>query len=232
MRKEELKIAVIPDGNRRAAKRLMKMPWMGHEWGVKKFKELTKWCRELNIKELTIYAFSLKNFSRPKKEFDFLMELFRRESDALKDDREIYENKIKINFIGRTYLFDKDIQERMKDLMERTKDHDKYIINFAMAYDGRAEVVDTIKKIAQQVKEGKIKIEDIDEDLVKKNLYIDSDVDLVIRTSGEKRTSSFLPLQADYAELVFIDDFWPDLTKEQFVEAINDFKKRERRFGK
>ena len=227
-----IRIGIIPDGNRRAAKRLMKRPWMGHKWGIEKLRELFKWSRELDIKEITVYAFSLKNFNRPKEEFDFLMNLFRKEFDHLKNDPEIYENKIKINFIGRINLFAQDIQEKMKELEERTKNHDKYIINFAMAYDGRAEVVDTIKKIATQVKEGKIKIEDIDEDLIKKNLYMDNDVDLIIRTSGEKRTSSFLPLQADYAELVFIENYWPDLTKEQFVEAINNFKSRERRFGK
>jgi len=231
-KQEELRIAVIPDGNRRASKRLMKNPFMGHAWGVDKTKELIGWCRELNIKEITLYAFSLKNFNRPKKEFDFLMKLFVKAFKENKDDPEIHENRVKIDFIGRIHMFPKEVQEAMHNLMEATKNYYKFRINIAMAYDGRAEAVDAIKKIAKQVKEGKIKIEDIDEDLVKKNLYMSSDVDLIIRTSGEKRTSSFLPLQADYAELVFIEDYWPDLKKEQFVDAINDFKKRDRRFGK
>lgn len=230
--KPELRIGVIPDGNRRAAKRLMKMPWMGHAWGAEKTRELLRWCKELDIKEITFYAFSLKNFNRPKEEFDFLMQLFKKELTRIKDDKEIHEDNLKIRFIGRLNMFDKELQEKMQQVMEATKNYNKHIINFAMAYDGRAEVIDAVKKIAKQVKEGKLNIEDINEDVIKKNLYISSNVDLIIRTSGEKRTSSFLPLQADYAELVFIDDYWPDLKKEQFIAAIEDFKSRERRFGK
>ncbi len=233
MEKEpEIRIGVIPDGNRRAAKRLMKQPWMGHTWGVEKTRELLRWCKELDIKEITFYAFSLKNFNRPKKEFDFLMQLFKKELTRIKDDKEIHQDNIKIRFIGRLNMFDKELQEKMQQVMEATKNYNKHIINFAMAYDGRAEVIDAVKKIVKQVKEGKLDIEDINEDVIKKNLYISNDVDLIIRTSGEKRTSSFLPMQADYAELVFIDDYWPNLKKEQFIAAIEDFKSRERRFGK
>lgn len=231
-KQDGMSIAVIPDGNRRAAKRLMKQSWMGHTWGVEKTRELLRWCKEFDIKEITFYAFSLKNFNRPKEEFDFLMQLFKKELTRIKDDKEIHQNNIKIRFIGRLNMFDKELQEKMQQVMEATKSYNKHIINFAMAYDGRAEVIDAVKKIAKQVKEGKLDIEDINEEVIKKNLYISNDVDLIIRTSGEKRTSSFLPLQADYAELVFIDDYWPDLKKEQFIAAIKDFKNRERRFGK
>jgi len=225
-------LAIIPDGNRRAAKRLMQQPWKGHEWGLEKTKEVLRWCRELNIREVTFYAFSLKNFNRPKKEFDFLMQLFKNGLDQLKIDDDVKNNKIKVNFIGRLHLFDKELQEKMQEISELTKHHTKHIINFAIGYDCRAEIVDAVKKIAKDVKEGKIDLKDIDEALIQKNLYLSRDVDLVIRTSGEKRTSSFLPLQADYAELAFIQSYWPEVTKEEFVSIIEDFKKRDRRFGK
>ncbi len=233
MSSDQLHVAVIPDGNRRAAKRLMLQPWKGHEWGTKKFEDIVDWCREVGVRKLTVYAFSLKNFeSRPKEEINFLFDLFRKEYAQLQNDPRIHEHQIKIQFIGRLELFPKDMQEIMKELMEKTRHYDQYHVTIAMAYDGRAELVDTMKKIAKQVKDGTLQVEDINEEVIADNLYLKDDVDLVIRTSGEKRTSSFLPWQADYAELSFIQDYWPDLTKEEFLACIQEFKQRERRFGK
>lgn len=226
-------LAIIPDGNRRAARRLMRTPWEGHNWGARKIEEIFDWCREFDIKKITIYAFSLKNFkSRPKEEFDYLMKLFKKEFIKLKEDKRIHQNKIKINFIGKLEMFPKDLQKVMKGLMLVTKPYKNYLVNFAMAYDGRAEIIDATKKIARKIKQGKLRVEEINEELFSEYLYLPEDVDLIIRTSGEKRTSSFLPWQADYAELEFVKEYFPDFKKESFAAAIEGFNKRERRFGK
>ena len=223
-------IGLVIDGNRRFAKRLMLKPWKGHEYGAEKIEKLFEWCKELNIKELTLYCFSIENFNRPKEEFDYLMNLFKKEFTKMKDDTRLKD--IKINFIGRLNMFPKDVQDSMNVLMEKTKNSKLYVINFAMAYGGRAEVIDATKKIAEAVKEGKLDVDDINEQVFEKNLYNASEPDLIIRTSGEKRTSGFLIYQAAYSELIFIDKMWPEFEKEDFVKAIEEYSNRERRFGK
>jgi len=225
-------IAIIMDGNRRFSKRLMLKPWKGHEWGAKKVEKLLDWCKELRIKELTLYTFSVQNFNRPKVEFDYLMNLFRKEFERFKDDERIHKNRIRINFLGRLYMFPKNIQESMKALMDMTKDYGDYQINFAMAYGGRAEVIDATIKIAKDVKEGKLDLDKINEETFSRNLYSDHEPDLIIRTGGEKRTSNFLIWQSYYSEWVFLEKMWPEFEKEDLIEAINDFFKRKRRYGK
>src|SRR3989344_8670256 len=225
-------IGIIIDGNRRFAKRLIMKPWKGHEWGAKKFEQLLEWCKEYNIKELTLYTFSIENFNRPRDEFDFLMKLFEREAKAVLKNKRIHENKIRINFIGRIHMFPKNIQEKMQQIMEMTKDYSGYTINLAMAYGGRAEIIDATKKISKQIKEGKLDIEDINEEVFKKNIYLESEPDLIIRTS-ESRLSGFLLWQGTYAEIQFLPDvLWPEFTKEHFEQCIEDYMDRERRFGK
>ena len=223
-------IGIIVDGNRRLAKKLMLKPWKGHELGAEKLEKLFEWCKELNIKELTLYCFSIENFNRPKEEFNYLMDLFKKEFTKMKDDSRLKD--IKINFIGRINMFPKDVQDSMNVLMEKTKNSKPYMINFAMAYGGRAEVIDATKKIAEAVKEGKLNVDDINEQVFEKNLYNASEPDLIIRTSGEKRTSGFLIYQAAYSELIFIDKMWPEFEKEDFVKAIKEYSNRQRRFGK
>ncbi len=224
-------VGIILDGNRRFAKRLMLKPWKGHEWGADKVDKLFDWCKELGIKEVTLYAFSLKNFDRPKKEFDYLMKLFAEFFSRQCTIEKIHKNKIKVNFIGRINLFPPNIFNKMKDLMEMSKDYSDYVINFAMAYDGRAEIIDATKKIAQQIKSGKLNIDKINEDVFDKSLYISSEPDLIIRTSGERRTSGFMLWQGSYAEYCFVDKFWPEFEKEDFVKCIQDYSERDRRFG-
>src|SRR3989344_4358162 len=129
-------IGYIIDGNRRFAKRLMLKPWRGHEWGAKKVEKLLDWCKEYGIKELTLYAFSLENFNRPKKEFDYLMNLFKEEFERFKDNPK-WKKKIKVNFICRISMFPKNIKDIMNKLMEQTKNNKKFILNIAMAYSGR-----------------------------------------------------------------------------------------------
>lgn len=225
-------VGLILDGNRRFAKRLMIKPWKGHELGAKKIWKLFDWCKELGIHEVTLYTFSIENFNRPKAEFDYLMALFEREFKAVKKDPRIQRDGIRINFIGRIKMFPKGVYESMVNLMEFTKHNKNYIVNFAMAYGGRAEVIDAAKKIAKMVKDGKLSINQINEEVFSKELYLESEPDLIIRTSGEQRTSGFLIWQGSYAELYWCEKMWPEFEKEDFIEALEDYMLRERRFGK
>lgn len=232
MKKVPKHIGIILDGNRRFAKKLMLKPWQGHEWGAKKIEKLLDWCKELDIRELTLYAFSIYNFNRPEKEFNYLMNLFEKEFKKTKDDERLFKDKIKINFVGRIWMFPEKVQKEMKELMELTKDHDKYIINFAMAYGGKTEVVDAAKKIAEQVKKGELDIDKINIETFGKNLYFNDDVDLIIRTSGEQRTSDFIPWQGANAEWIFVEKNWPDFEKEDFIKCLEEYSRRDRRIGK
>jgi len=226
-------IAIILDGNRRFAKRLMMKPWMGHEWGFKKVEKLIDWLSELKfVKELTLYAFSMQNFNRPKDEFDYLMKVFKDMCDRFSDDPKIMENGVRINFIGRIHLFPADLQEKMKNISEKTKNNDKYIINIALAYGGREEVIDAVKKVGEQIKKGKLDVDKINEEVFSKNLYMESEPDLIIRTGGDKRTSNFLIWQSSYSEWFFLEKTWPEFEKEDLLQVIEEYKQRERRFGK
>lgn len=225
-------IGIILDGNRRFAKRLMLKPWKGHEWGREKIEQLFEWCREYHIKELTLYVLSIENFNRPKEEFDYLMDLFRKEFDELHNDPRIMQNKIRINAIGRLHLLPPDLQERIKSIMEKTKNNDQHIVNFAIAYGGRAEVIDAVKKIGNAIKDGSLDVEKINEETFANSLYMKDEPDLVIRTGGEKRLSNFLLWQNSYSELIFLDILWPEFEKQHFVQCLEDYQQRQRRFGK
>jgi len=226
-------IGIIMDGNRRFAVKNGFKPWLGHSEGVKSVKRVIENSVELGIKELTLYTFSTENFKRSSEEFNHLMKLFKKNFKKVIDDDElsIKKNKVRMRFIGRLEMFDAPIQEMMQELMEKTIDHENLIVNFAMAYGGRYELIDAIKKISKDVKDGKIDITDIDESVIGKNLYLDSDVDLLIRTSGEHRISNFLPWQLSYAEFYFEDHLWPEFSTEDFHMALHDYAKRHRRFG-
>lgn len=224
-------IGIILDGNRRFSKRLMMKPWMGHEWGAKKVEKLLLWCKELDIKELTLYCFSVQNFNRPKDEFNFLMQVFNDEFAKLLKEPKVDEEQANINFIGRIYMFPKDLQEKMQALMDKTKNYSRYRVNFAMAYGGREEVIDATVKIAKQIKEGKLDVSQINEETFAKNLYMNDEPELIIRTGGEKRTSNFLIWQSHYSEWIFLEKLWPEFEKEDLVACIEDFKQRDRRFG-
>jgi len=220
-----LHIGIILDGNRRFAKKLMRQPWKGHEEGAKRVEELLDWCKELQIKELTLYCFSLENFKRTKEEVDFLMKLFRKEFERLEKDERIKENEVKIKFIGQKELLDKNLQELMKRIEDKTKDYNNYILNFVIAYGGRQEILSAIKKLVDSQKE-------INEKNFKECLLLKDEPDLIIRTGGEKRTSNFLPWQSIYSEWIFLDKMWPEITKKDLQEAITEFNGRQRRFGK
>lgn len=229
-------IGVIIDGNRRFAKRLMAKPWKGHEWGAKKVERLLHWCKELGVEELTLYSFSIQNFDRPKNEFDTIMGLFRENLERFISEEQgagLRGLNLRVTFIGRLSLFPRDIQDLMQNVMDATKDNKGYMLNFAVGYGGREEVVDAVRKLAKQVKDGKLDPSAINERIFSDALYMASEPDLIIRTGGEHRTSNFLIWQSNYAEWVFYDKkLWPEFEKEDFLACIEDYRKRHRRFGK
>ena len=201
-------IGLIMDGNRRFAKRLMLKPWKGHEWGAKKVEQVVEWSIKAGVKELTFYAFSIENFDRPKQEFDYLINIFENEiKSLLKKDSIAHKNKARINFIGRISMFPESLQRLTSQLQEETKNYNDIVLNFALAYGGRAEIIDAAKKISEQIKKGKLNVDDINEDVFRKNLYLESEPDLIIRTGGEKRISGFLLYQGSYSELFFLHLF-------------------------
>lgn len=219
-------IALILDGNRRFARKLRIPQFKGHEKGFNKIKDLLKWCIELGVKELTLYCFSTENFNRDKREVDYLFNLFRKKIGDFKKDKLIKDKKVKISVVGRLSMFPKDMQKQMKEVMELTEKYDDFRLNLALAYGGRSEIVDAVKRlIAKGVK-------NVDEKTISENLYLAHDVDLLIRPGGEKRLSNFLLWQNSYAELYFTDTLWPEFSKEDLVKAVEWFRDRERRMGK
>lgn len=226
-------VGIIMDGNRRFSKRLMKAPWKGHEWGARKLTEVLRWCREHGIEELSVFALSIQNFSRPKKEFNYLMRLFQKELELIKINTDVFvQEELRIRFIGRTHMLPEKLQELMSEVEKQTQDNTTYTLNIAVAYGGQEEIVDAAKKIAQKLAAGRIQEEDINENLFEEHLQLQSKPDLIIRTGGERRTSNFLAWQSTYTEWFFAEEFWPEFSKERFLEVLNEYDQRERRFGK
>ena len=210
----------------------MLKPWKGHEWGAKKVESLLDWVKDFDVKEITLYAFSMQNFNRPKKEFNYLMDLMRKEFKSVLEDKRVYNNKIRINFIGRTHLLPEDIQDQINAIMDKTRAHNGFILNFAIAYGGREEVIDAVMRIGKEIKNGKLNVEAINEDIFKDYLYTSDEPDLIIRTGGDHRTSNFLIWQSNYSEWFFLEKTWPEFEKEDLAMVIEQFQKRERRFGR
>ncbi|MCS7121861.1 MAG: polyprenyl diphosphate synthase [Archaeoglobaceae archaeon] len=222
-------IAIIMDGNRRFASRKGLPPYFGHFFGSKKVEEVVKWCWELGVKMLTLYAFSTENFRRSEEEKRNLFSLMEKEFKRVLNDKKIYEEKVRVKVVGRVDMLPESLQKLIRDAEERTKDHDNYFLNVAIAYGGRQELVDAARKILKKVKEGKISPEKIDEKVVEENLYSDgyySRVDIVIRTGGEQRLSNFLPWQSANSFVYFCDIYWPSFRKIDFLRAIRSWQQR------
>jgi len=227
-------VAVIMDGNRRFARNLGLHPSAGHLLGREKVKELLNLCFfELGIKILTIYAFSTENFRRNKEEVETLMRLFEKELKNVEKDSRIHKNKVRVNIIGRLDLLPENVRSLAEKIMDKTKHYNNYILNVAIAYGGREEIIQAIKRLAEDIKNDKIDLNQINEKAFSKYLYTKDlpDPDLIFRTSGEERISNFLLWQSAYSELYFSDVFWPALTKRDFLRAIRNFQRRKRRFG-
>jgi tritrans,polycis-undecaprenyl-diphosphate synthase [geranylgeranyl-diphosphate specific] len=230
---EKLHVGIILDGNRRYAKKKIMKAWEGHNAGAKKLEKLIEWGKKLDIKELTLYTFSMQNFNRDKKEVNHLMKIFNEEFDRLLKREDIHTDKVRITVIGRIEMFPEELRNKMKKIMEETKNYDNYKLNFAMAYGGKEEIIDAVKRVCNKIKKEEIMIEDINQETFSKELYLNSCPDLIIRTSGEKRTSNFLPWQSTYSEWFFLDKMWPEFEEEDLTKVVKEFKeKRTRRFGK
>ncbi|MFH1774790.1 MAG: polyprenyl diphosphate synthase [Methanobacteriota archaeon] len=227
-------IAIIMDGNRRMAERLGLKPWQGHRMGAEKIETVLDWCLDLDIKTVTAYAFSTENFRRPEEEVEKLFDLFEEYFNKVAANEKIHRYKARVRAIGKTENFPERVKKAIKNAEEATKDYNNFHLNLAVAYGGRQEILDAVKKIANDVREGKLDINAVDETTISKNLYTNGlpDPDLIIRTSGEERISGFLLWQSAYSELYFCESYWPGFRKIDFLRAIRTFQLRKRRFGK
>lgn len=228
-------IGIIMDGNGRWAKKRLKPRIMGHKAGMDALQKVTIAASTLGVKVLTVYAFSTENWSRPEDEVKFIMDLPVTFFD--KYVPELHKNNVRIQMIGDRKRLPKETLAALDNALEKTRHNSGLVLNFALNYGGRSELVETVRELAQEVLDARLNPGDITEDLISGRLmtsqlpYLYRDPDLVIRTSGELRTSNFLPWQIAYSELYFTDTLWPDFDQEALKEAISDYNLRHRRFG-
>jgi len=226
-------VAIIMDGNRRFAQEIGLTTANGHQMGRNKLEEVLEWCLDLEIRVLTVYAFSTENLTRASDEVEGLMDLFAKNFRVLGDDERVHRHKIRARVLGQIEFLPDRVQEAIRYAQERTKDHDRYQFNVAVAYGGREEIVQAVKSIASCVKRGELAVDDIDQRTVSEYLYTSDipDPDLILRTSGEERVSNFLLWQLAYAELYFADVYWPGFRKTDFLRALRSYQMRKRRYG-
>ena len=224
-------IAIIMDGNRRWARAKGKSASYGHKEGAKTLEKIVRYANKIGLRYITVYAFSTENWKRAEEEVKSLMMLLQNYLDDY-SKRADTEN-IRVKILGDISALSEGMQKSINKCMERTKDNTGVTFNIALNYGGRDELLKAIKQISKDVKEEKIKLEDITEELVSNNLYTKGqpDPDLLIRTSGELRLSNFLPWQLVYSEFLFIDKNWPDFSEKDLDDAILEYQKRTRKFG-
>ena len=228
-------IAIILDGNRRWASENELNPWLGHKKGAETVEQLLDWCEKLSVKFVTLYTFSTENFRRSPEEIAEIMRIAEEKFRKLLMDERIHRNKVHVKVIGRVNLLPESLQQLISDVEKATENYDTQFLNFAFAYGGRAEIVDAAKTIAEKVKDGELKLDEVDESTFEKYLYTahmpKQEPDLIIRTSGEERLSGFLLWQSAYSELAFLDVYWPDFRLIDLLRAIRTFQTRKRRYG-
>ena len=224
-------VAIIVDGNGRWAKQRGMNRIRGHEEGATSVKAIVRATREIGIPWLTLYAFSEENWRRPKVEVEALMVLLKRFLQS--EVKEMLDNGIRFQAIGRLHKLPKDVQRTLRETAEQTASNRNMVLTLALSYGGRQEVTDAVRKMIQRVEAGEIRSSDITETLLSEHLYTAAmpDPDLLIRTSGECRISNFLLWQIAYAEIHMTPTYWPDFRKEEYVAALIEYQKRERRFG-
>ena len=229
-------IAVVLDGNRRWARSKGQDAWDGHWAGENNVKNFLKWCRELEIKTVTLYALSAENFKRDPLELEELMKIYESAIREVLSSDEIQKNNVHVKAIGRLNLLPESLQKLISQVEGDTKNFNRFYVNIALAYSGRAEIVDATRELAEQVKRGEILPGDITEELIEEHLYTkhlpQQDPDLIIRTGSESRLSNFLLWQSAYTELFILDVYWPDFREIDLMRAIRSYQKRSRRFGK
>ncbi len=225
-------IAIIMDGNARWARSRGLPLSVGHKSGSDNVRRVAEACIDIGVKNLTVYAFSSENWNRPKEEVEYLMKLL--DNYLEKETKPLIEKNVRIVISGNLQLLPQSTKDKIYALEELTKNNQSLTLNVAFSYGSRQEIVDAVKKISLAVSEAKISLEQITETYLSQNLYHPEipDPDLLIRTAGDVRLSNFLLWQAAYAELYFTEVFWPDFGKKDLLQAINQFNKRERRYGK
>jgi undecaprenyl diphosphate synthase len=221
-------IAIIPDGNRRWSTEKGLTKKEGYATGIRKIGDVLKWCKEADVPMLTMWGFSTDNFSRDNEEISTLFSLFKENLQKAISSDEKNKYDLRVRFFGRIHKFPKEIQQMIRKAEELTKNNSEYHLNLLLSYGGREEIVDAVNSI---INEG---ISYVDEDIFSKHLYTAGlpDPDFVIRTSGEQRLSGLMPWQTCYSEFYFAESLWPDFSKEEFQNAISEFSRRKRRFGK
>ncbi len=225
-------VAIIMDGNGRWARKRGLPRVAGHKRGVDTVREIVEACAELGVKYLTLYTFSTENWNRPKDEVSTLMRLLLNSLKSRLD--ELNENDIKLTSIGELNSLPREVQDQLKKDIEKTKNNKRMTLNLALSYSGRWELINAVKSISKQVSENVLNPDEIDEKIISDNLTTKSlpDPELLIRTSGEFRLSNFLLWQIAYTEIVILDVFWPDFTRDHLYNSIKIYQNRERRFGK
>jgi undecaprenyl diphosphate synthase len=224
-------VAIIMDGNGRWARNKGLPRIQGHQAGSESVRAVMRACREVGVKYLTLYAFSVENWIRPEEEVSGLMTLLR---SYLRDrEHELHENKVRFRAIGRLQDLPEPVQQELNRVMASTRDYTSGMLILALSYGGRAEITDAARSLAADVRAGRLQPEDIDEKEFARRLYAPDipDPDLMIRTSGEMRISNFLLWQLSYAELYITDVLWPDFREEHFRKALEEYERRHRRFG-
>ncbi|MFN5223934.1 MAG: isoprenyl transferase [Bacteroidota bacterium] len=224
-------VCVIMDGNGRWAKRQGLLRTIGHQNGVKAVRDTVEAAAEIGVKFLTLYAFSTENWKRPRWEVDALMDLL--VSSINKETKTLMDNNIRLTAIGDIESLPSNCRKNLQEAIQKTAGNTRMTLIIALSYSSRWEIVQAAKKIAASVAAGKMSADDIDDSVISANLCSSfcPDPELMIRTSGEHRISNFMLWQLAYAELYFTDKLWPDFRKEDFYEAIEDFQKRDRRYG-
>jgi len=224
-------VAIIMDGNGRWAKRRMLNRIRGHEKGADAVRTVVRTSRQLGISILTLYAFSTENWQRPKVEVSALMMLLKK--FLVSEQKELLDNNIRLNAIGHIASLPEDVQASLAETMTLTRQNDGMLLNLALSYGGRAEIIKMVREIAADVKDGKIEPDQIDSNLISNHLYTRTmaDPDLLIRPSGEFRISNFLLWQIAYAEIFVTDTLWPDFDRAEYIDILLAFQQRERRFG-
>lgn len=224
-------VAIIMDGNGRWAKKRGLPRVMGHRAGIRSVRAVVEIARELGVEVVTLYAFSVENWKRSTQEVSTLMRLL---NEYLKRElSNLLENEVRLGVLGEIERLPKQVQEHLNEVMEKTRGNRKMLLNLALNYGGRSEILHAVRQVAQAVKEGKMQPGDLTEKTFSRFLYTDGlpDPDLLIRTSGEQRISNFLLWQISYSELYLTPRLWPDFGKVDFIQAILDYQNRERRFG-
>ena len=227
-------IGLIVDGNRRYARGKGIASTEGHNAGSQKLEDFLRWCWRLDIRIVTLYGFSTENYRRSEKEVDYLMDLILRKLRQYQVDPVIRREKVRIKIIGQRNNLDAEMVNEIERTEELTKDHNNFLLNIAIGYGGRAEILDAVRKIGEKIRDGYLLPEAVDEKVFENYLYTEGipDPDLIIRTSGEERLSGFLLWQSAYSELYFSEVYWPAFRMIDFWRAIRVYQQRERRFGK